>query len=122
MLVALQVAATVLMSLAIGQAGLASGFITGRSDLRPIHGLNALIMTVLTVVILVLAILHQRGGGPRWPVAVALILLVVEILQMTLARVGAAAPHIFLGILFVVTTTVYTSYLFRSGVRPLRRA
>jgi hypothetical protein len=118
LLLALRVEATVLMSLAIGQAGLAAGFLTSQPSLRSVHGINAYLLVSVAVAVLITASLYQRRGGPRWPVLAAIILLVVEALQIMFARLGAAGPHIFLGVLFVVMATLLTSYLFRPGFVP----
>ena len=117
-LTALRIAATVLMSLAIGQAGLAAGFIGGQEALKPVHGVNALVLVVGTVALVVAAIVYRRGGGGRWPALVGAILLAVEIIQLLLARAEVVGAHIFLGILFVVLATLLTSYLFRPGFVP----
>jgi uncharacterized membrane protein YfcA len=122
LLVLLQTEATALMSLAIGQAGLASGFLTGHGDLKPIHAVNALVLVALTVGTIVTAVAYQRQGGPRWPAAAALVLLLLEGVQITLARLDVAGAHIFIGVLFVVSATLYTSYLFRLGFALSRQA
>jgi hypothetical protein len=118
LLVVLQTEATVLMSLAIGQAGLAAGFIGGENGLRPVHGVNAYALLTVTAIIIVTAVLYRRDGGPRWPVLAGIILLVVETLQLILARAEVVGLHIFLGVLFVVLATLLTSYLFRPGFVP----
>jgi hypothetical protein len=118
LVVLLQTEATVLMSLAIGQAGLASGFLTGSPGLLAVHRVNAVVMVVLTVLTCASAAVYWRSGGPRWPAAAAVTLLVVEVIQVALARSGVAGLHIFLGVLFVTAATVYTSYLFRSAHPP----
>jgi hypothetical protein len=110
-----RIAAAVTMSLAIAQAGLAAGFLTGHPNLRPVHQLNAVLIILTTSTALVLAVLYQRSGGPRWPAAAAVLLLVVEVIQAVLGRSGVTGLHIFLGVLFVASATVFTSYLFRSG-------
>ena len=115
---ALQVEATVLMSLAIGQAGLAAGFLGGQEALKPLHGANAYALLTLTVVVLITAVVYRRDGGPRWPVLAGAILLLVETLQLLLARSEVVGLHIFCGVLFVVLATLVTSYLFRPGFVP----
>jgi hypothetical protein len=117
-LVALQIEATVLMSLAIGQAGLAAGFLGGQEALKPLHGANAYALLTLTVVVIITAVVYRRDGGPRWPVLAAAILLLVETLQLLLARSEVVGLHIFCGVLFVVLATLTTSYLFRPGFVP----
>ncbi|MET0693098.1 MAG: hypothetical protein ABWX96_19155 [Propionibacteriaceae bacterium] len=121
-LVALQTEATLLMSLAIGQAGLASGFLSGHKGLKGVHEINGFVLAALTVVTLLTAVLYVRQGGPRWPAAAAGLLLLIEVVQIVLGEVEAKGPHIFLGVLFVVCATLYTSYLFRPGFIPARTA
>ena len=118
----MRIEATVLMSLAIGQAGLAAGFLGGQPSLLPIHQINASLLLGLTAAVIVTAVLYQRrGGGPRWPVLAGAILLAVEVLQLVLARTGVVGLHIFCGVLFVVLATLLTSYLFRPGFVPAIR-
>jgi len=106
------------MSLAIGQAGLAAGFLGGTESLKALHGANAYALLTLTVAVLVTAVVYRRGGGPRWPVLAGTVLLAVETLQLILARAEVVGLHIFCGVLFVVLTTLLTSYLFRPGFLP----
>jgi len=117
-LTALRIEATVLMSLAIGQAGLAAGFLGGQEALKPVHGANAFVLLAVTVVLVLTAAVHRRRGGGRWPVLAGTILLAVEITQLLLARADVVGAHIFLGIVFVVLATLVTSYLFRPGFVP----
>jgi len=121
LLILVQTAATVLMSLAIGQAGLAAAFLTGSRSLKEWHEFNGFLLAAVTVLTLVAAVLYQRGGGPRWPVAAAVLLVLVEAVQITLGEAGAAGAHIFLGVLFVAAATLYTSYLFRPGFSTARQ-
>ena len=121
LLLALQAGATILMSLAIGQAGLAAGFLSGSPGLKVVHGINAYLLITVTVGLLILAVLYQRSGGPRWPLLAVGIVAVVEIIQIILGRLGVAGAHIFLGVLFVVMATLLTSYLFRPGFIPAAR-
>jgi hypothetical protein len=118
LLTALRIEATVLMSLAIGQAGLAAGFLGGRESLVPVHGANAYALVTLTVAVLLTAVGYRRAGGPRWPILAGAILLGVEVLQVVLARTEVVGLHIFCGVLFVVLATLLTSYLFRPGFLP----
>lgn len=114
-LTALRIEATVLMSLAIGQAGLAAGFLGGDGSLEPVHGINAYALIATTVVVTVTAVLYRRTGGPPWPILAGVILLLVETGQLVLASLDAVGLHIFSGVLFVVMATLLTSYLFRPG-------
>lgn len=118
LLIALQTEATILMSLAIGQAGLAAGFLDGARGLKAVHGVNALVIAAVTVALLITAVLHRRRGGPRWPVLGAGLLLVTEVAQIVLGTTEVKGPHIFLGVIFTVLATLLTSYLFRPGFTP----
>lgn len=120
-LILLQTAATVVMSLAIGQAGLAAAFLTGHRALKQVHAVNGFLIVALTVACLVCAVLYQRNGGPRWPAAAAILLLLVEVAQIVLGESDVAGAHIFLGVLFVTSATLYTSYLFRPGFSKSRQ-
>lgn len=107
------------MSLAIGQAGLAAGFLGGGDGLKPVHAVNAFVLVGLTLALLVTAVVWRyRADGPRWPVLAAVILLLIEALQVGLARGEVVGLHIFCGVLFVVLATLLTSYLFRPGFVP----
>lgn len=121
LLTALRVGATILMSLAIAQAGLAAGFLGGTANLKAVHGVNAYLLTAVTIGLLVLAVLYQRSGGPRWPLLAVGLVAVVEVVQIVLGRLEVAGTHIFLGVLFVVMATLLTSYLFRPGFIPRSR-
>ncbi len=83
------------------------------------HGVNAYALLTVTVVVIITAVLHRRGGGPRWPVLAGIILVLVETLQLVLARAEVVGLHVFLGVLFVVLATLLTSYLFRPGFAPV---
>ena len=117
----IQTGATVLMSLAIGQAGLAAAFLTGHRALKEVHAINGLLLVAVTVATLIGTVLHQRQGGPRWPVLAAGLLLAWEAMQITLGELDVAGAHIFLGVIFVVLATLFTSYLFRPGFSSSRR-
>lgn len=123
LLLALQVGATILMSLAIGQAGLAAAFISagGSESLVAAHAINAWLVAAVTIALVILAVLYRRAGGPRWPLLAVAIVAVVEVAQIVLGRLGIAGAHIFLGVLFVTMATLLTSYLFRPGFVPKSR-
>ena len=71
LLIALQTEATIFMSLAIGQAGLAAAFISKQAAVKNIHEINAFVMAALSVVMLVTAIFSIDAPadrcGSRWP-------------------------------------------------------
>lgn len=106
------------MSLAIGQAGLAAAFITGRDALKEFHEINAFVVGTLVVATLLTAIAYQRSGGPRWPVLISGLLVLLTIAQISMGLTEVAGAHIFVGVLYVVSVTLFTSYLFRPGFTP----
>jgi hypothetical protein len=114
-LTALRVQATVLMSLAIGQAGLAAGFLDGQAGLRPVHGAGGDLVVALGAVLLLTAAGYRRAGGPWWPAAVTGLLLLVGLGQLWSGHGGLTGLHVFTGVLYVTAATLLTSYLFRPG-------
>lgn len=118
-LVALQTEATVLMTLAFGQAGLAAGFLTGQRGLKAVHAVNGTAVAVLTVALLGTAVGYRvRRSGPRWIVLATALVLAYAVVQVALGALEVKGAHMFLGTGFVVVATLLTSYLFRPGFTP----
>ncbi|MBA8794983.1 heme A synthase [Friedmanniella endophytica] len=114
-LIALQTVATIFLAFAIGQAGWAAAFLTGGKGFKHVHEIGGMAMAVVAVVMLVVAVVYVRSGGPRWSVVAAVLLVVGVLLQITLGELKVAAVHIFFGVLYIAGATVYISYLFRPG-------
>ena len=76
----LQIWSTVLLGVAIGQAGLGSGFgasliARDKSELlETLHSVNAIVVIVVAAVCVVVAAVYRRRGGPRWPLVFAVCL------------------------------------------------
>ena len=109
----LRILSTVLLGIAIGQAGLGSGYIGGNPNLLVVHYINAFLVVGMVVACVVGGVLYKRAGGPMWPLIFALVLLVVAVLQIVLGRAELAGAHVFLGVLYLSAVTTYCSYLWR---------
>lgn len=118
LLIALQTEATILMSISIGQAGLAAGFLSGTRSLKSVHEVLGFVIGALTVITLVTAVVYARGGGPRWPAVATTVVTVAVLVQIALGESEVKGLHIFLGVLVVTMTALLTSYLFRPGFGP----
>ena len=127
----LQIWSTVLLAVAIGQAGLGSGFGASRiardkSDvLETLHSFNAILVIVVAAVCIVIAAVYRRRGGPTWTLVFAVCLEIGAILQTVLGQVRVVALHLFVGVLLLCAVTTFCSYAWRhqsSEVRAPRSA
>ncbi|MGL5930011.1 MAG: hypothetical protein ACRCY8_13845 [Dermatophilaceae bacterium] len=127
----LRILATVLMGVAIGQAGFGSGLIATLVDppeseaLETAHSVVAYLVLATTVVCVVASERYRRAGGPAWPLWFAVSLLGGAVLQVTLGSLGVVGAHVFVGVLLLCAVTTYCSYLWRhqpaAAVSPGRR-
>lgn len=117
-LIALQTEATIFMTLAIGQAGLAAAFISKQATVKNIHELNGFVLAGIALIMVLTAVLYRRAGGPIWAVLAAGLLFVLIIAQISLGELKVVGLHIFLGVIDVVLAVLFTSYLFRPGFTP----
>ena len=115
----LRVLATVLLAVALGQAGFGSGLVATLVDpprsetLEVAHSVNAWAVLVTVVVCVVASVRYRRAGGPAWPLWFALGILAAAVLQVTLGSLEVVGAHVFLGVLLLCAVTTYTSYLYR---------
>ena len=115
----LKIWSTVLLAVAIGQAGLGSGLgasliARDKSELlEKLHSYNAIVVIVVAAVCVVLAAVHLRRGGARWPLLFAASLTLGAILQMVLGEVRVVGLHLFLGVLLLCAMTTFCSYAWR---------
>jgi hypothetical protein len=115
----LKIWSTVLLAVAIGQAGLGSGLgasliARDKSELlEKLHSFNAILVIVVAAVCVVLAAVHLRRGGPRWPLVFAASLELGAILQMVLGEVRVIGLHLFVGVLLLCAMTTFCSYAWR---------
>jgi heme A synthase len=125
----LQIWSTVLLGVAIGQAGLGSGFgasliARDKSEaLEAIHRFNAWLVIVVAAVCVVVALLYRRQGGPAWPLVFAACLLGAGVVQAVLGTVRVVGVHLFVGVLFLCAVTTFCSYAWRHQPSevPVRR-
>jgi hypothetical protein len=115
----LRILATVLMGVAIGQAGFGSGLLATLIDppesdaLELAHSVNAYAVLTITVVCVMASARYRRVGGPAWPLWFAVALLATAVLQVTLGSFEVVGAHVFVGVLLLCAVTTYCSYLWR---------
>lgn len=115
----LQIWSTVLIAVAIGQAGFGSGFgasliARDKSELlETLHRGNAWLVIVVAAVCTVVAAVYRRRGGPRWPLVFAACLVGGALLQAALGSLRVVGPHLFLGVLYLCAVTTFCSYAWR---------
>ncbi|MGL5818566.1 MAG: hypothetical protein ACRCYR_13445 [Phycicoccus sp.] len=127
----LRVLATVLMGVAIGQAGFGSGLVATLVDppesegLETAHSVVAYLVLGTTVTCVLASERYRRRGGPGWPLWFAASLLGAAVLQVTLGSLEVVGAHVFVGVLLLCAVTTYCSYLWRhqpaGAVSPGRR-
>ena len=115
----LQIWSTVLLAVAIAQAGFGSGFgasliARDKSDLlESVHRANAWVVIAVAAVCVVVAFLYRRRGGPSWPLVFAACLAAGGVLQAVLGTVRVVGAHLFFGVLFLCAMTTFCSYAWR---------
>ena len=110
----LRILSTVLLSFAVGQAGLGSGYLDASArGLLIAHLTNAFAVVVLSVLAAVFGLSARRAGGPGWVFVLPAALAVVSLVQLSLGFAGVRGGHVFLGVLFLCGVTTYCSYTWR---------
>lgn len=121
----LRIWSTVLLGVAIGQAGFGSGFgasliARDKSDLlEGIHRANAWVVIVVAAVCVALAARYRQQGGPAWPLVFAACLAGGGILQAVLGTLRVVGPHLFVGVLYLCAVTTFCSYAWRHQPQPV---
>lgn len=109
-----RVVVTAEAALALAQAMLAGGFLSGHFDLLSMHRENATVTGVTAIVLTVCGILVWKpGGGPWWPAVVSACLFVVEAGQIVLGFSRALAIHVPLGSAILVAVVLLTMWAWR---------
>ncbi|MEP6648640.1 MAG: hypothetical protein ABJA74_01820 [Lapillicoccus sp.] len=119
MLQPLRVWSTVLLGVAIGQAGFGAGL--GASliarpkseTLETIHQVNAWVVIVLAAVCVAVAARYRQQGGPGWPLVFAACLVGGGLLQAALGQFRVVGAHLFVGVLLLCAVTTFCSYAWR---------
>jgi hypothetical protein len=122
----LRIWSTVLLGVAIGQAGFGSGFgasliARDKSDLlETVHRANAWVVIVIASVCFAIAARYRLQGGPAWPLMFAACLIGGGILQAALGTFRVVGPHLFVGVLYLCAVTTLCSYAWRHQPSGLR--
>ena len=116
---ALRTGSTVLLAVAVAQAGFGSGLgaslITRPKSevLEAIHQGNAWLVVLVAAVCTALGARLRQQGGPTWPLVFAVSLVAGAVLQAVLGQLRVVGPHLFLGVLFLCAVTTFCSYAWR---------
>jgi hypothetical protein len=116
----LRILSTVLLGFAIAQAGLGAGYLDGVAPLLVAHVTNAFAVLVLTVLSAIFGFNYRRAGGPGWAFFLPLAMVAMAGIQITLGFAGIRGFHVFWGVLYLCTATVFCSYTWRH--RPAEMA
>ena len=115
----LQIWSTVLLGVAIGQAGFGSGFgasliARDKSELlETLHSVNAIVVIVVAAVCVVVAAVYRRRGGPTWPLVFAVCVELGAVLQTLIGSLRVVGLHLFVGVLLLCAVTTFCSYAWR---------
>ncbi len=116
---ALRTGSTVLLAVAVAQAGFGAGLGASliarpKSEvLEAIHQGNAWLVVLVAVACTVIGARLRRQGGPQWPLVVAAGLAAGGVLQAVLGLLRVVGPHLFLGVLYLCAVTTFCSYAWR---------
>ncbi|MGD8148789.1 hypothetical protein [Ornithinimicrobium sp. Y1694] len=111
-LIALRLAATVLLSCVIGQAGWAAAWLGGEPRYAAFHQVGAWVTLAVAIASAVLYVVLRRSAGAV-NLGLALGVSAVVALQVALGELGVRGPHIFLGVLLAMLATALTSWTYR---------
>lgn len=111
-LIALRLAATVLLSAVIAQAGWASAWLGGDPRYARVHDVGGWVTVVVAVLTALTYVVLRRSAGPvnLW---LAVVLVAAIAVQISLGRAGRTDVHIFLGVLIAMLATALTSWTYR---------
>jgi heme A synthase len=121
----LRIMSTVLLAFAVAQAGLGSGYLDNVRALLVAHATNAFAVLVLTILSAIFGFNLRRAGGPSWTFFLPATLVLMAGIQVTLGFVavrgqGGVGIHVFWGVLYLCTVTVFCSYCWRLQASDLR--
>ncbi|WP_217428570.1 hypothetical protein [Microlunatus speluncae] len=103
---AVRIVATLHGVAVIGQPTLAGAYLGGNYDMLVLHARGADLVTSLSFLQLILAVLLWILGGPRWPTLATLLLVTAETAQYFAGLAGALELHVPLGV-GVVTGSLF---------------
>ncbi|MFC4499214.1 MULTISPECIES: hypothetical protein [Streptomyces] len=96
-LVLLRITVMLQLSLLLAQTALAGGFLGGHYDLLKVHGVVARAIVGVAVVLVVVAVLVRRAGGPPLFIGPSIAALLTLVGQFALGMTRVVAPHVLLG-------------------------
>ncbi len=120
---ALRTGSTVLLVVAVAQAGFGAGLGASliarpKSEvLEAMHQGNAWLVVLVAVACTVVGVRLRRQGGPSWPLVFAASLAAGGVLQAVLGQLRVVGPHLFLGVLYLCAVTTFCSYAWRYAPR-----
>ncbi|WP_053923673.1 hypothetical protein [Streptomyces chattanoogensis] len=101
------------------QAVLAGLFVTGDLDLLAWHAANAGVLSALTVIQTVLAVVvWRRLRGPGWPAAASAALVGLVSVQQGLGEARVLAGHMPVGMAIFGCATALTYWAFTARIQP----
>lgn len=111
-LITLRLAATLLLSAVIGQAGWAAATLGGEPRYARFHEVGAWVTLAVAVLTALAYVVLRRSAGPvnLW---LSLGLAVVVAVQFGLGEAGQRGLHIFVGVLVAMLATALTSWTYR---------
>lgn len=113
----LRVVAVAVLLDTLVQAALAGLFVTGDLDLLTWHAANASVLSALTVVETVAAlVVWRRLAAPGWPAAASAVLVALVSVQQGLGEARVLAGHIPLGMGVFGCATVLACWAFTHRV------
>ncbi|GGP53121.1 hypothetical protein [Streptomyces abikoensis] len=101
----------------LAQAALAGLFVTGDLDLLAWHAANAGVLSALTVLEAMAALLvWRRLRGPHWPVVASVVLVALVSAQRGLGEARVLAGHIPLGMAIFGCATALACWAFTNRI------
>lgn len=119
----LRVVAVLVLLDTLAQAALAGLFVTGDLDLLTWHAANAGVLSALTVVQTVAALVVWRAArGPLWPAVASAVLVVLVSVQRGLGEARILAGHMPLGMAVFGCAAALTCWAFAHRTGTVRWA
>jgi hypothetical protein len=107
--------------LVLAQPVLIGGYLDGRFDLLTLHGVNGSLLPFSAVLVLAAAGLLWGLGGRGWPTAAAVVLCLLEWVQMVLGWTRVLSAHVLVGVLVVAGAVALATWACSPAARRPRR-
>lgn len=117
-----RVTSATLALLALVQAAFAGSFLGGRYDALMLHSVGAKVTTILSVVQVLVLVIVNRTGGPRWPIAVGALVTALFVAEFASGELRLTGLHVPLGVLLIVGIFQLTASVWRLPVAPPSRS